>query len=1280
MYNGLEIPSKVSQTSQTLFYKKKGDGMDFYTIKEIPGKKGKINVAPSFLVGTSNDLMVRGKAFYAIWDESSKLWSTDEFDVQRIVDESIDDYIVERKKHNGDVEYVPMHMRTFKTNSWKEYRAFISHMPDTAKELDKKLVFLNDETKKTDYASKRLPYDIKEGSIEYYDELMSVLFSPEEREKLEWAVGSIFAGDSRHIQKFIILYGEGGTGKSTFLNILQDLFEGYYVAFDAKSLTGNNNAFSMEVFKSNPLVGIQHDGDLSKIADNTRLNSIVSHERMTVNEKFKSAYTTKTSTFLFMGTNTPVKITDSRSGIIRRLIDVYPTGKTFPPKKYYELIDGISFELGAIAYHCLGVYLRLGKNYYNSYKPIGMMYKTDVFYNFVEDNYVLFSEEDEVTLKRAYELYKLYCDESGLQHRLAKYKFKSELGSYFKTFKTRVRDADGTQRRNVYIGFIKERFVVAAPVIDSEDDNTPISLVLDSKESIFDKEYSNAPAQYSVSPGRPKYKWANSSTHLSDIKTTRLHFVRLPMNHIVIDFDLKVNGKKSREKNLEAASIWPPTYAEFSKSGAGVHLHYIYDGDPHKLAPLYSEGIEVKVFKGEASLRRKLTKCNNRPIAHISSGLPLKKEKKKVVDIKAVKSERSLKDLIERNLNKEFHPGTKPSIDFIYKILEDAYRSDLHYDLRSLRPSVLSFAMKSTNHADYCIKLVSDMKFMSLDPSEPISDTDDGDLVFFDVEVFPNLFVVVWKIRGEKNKPVRMINPTAKEVEQLFSMKLVGFNNRRYDNHILYAAWLGYTNPQLQELSNRIIGSKIGGTFREAYNISHTDIYDFSSKKQSLKKFEIELGIHHLELGLPWGEPVPEDQWDKVAIYCENDVIATEKVFEARQQDYVARLILSKLSGLTPNNTTQQHTAKIIFGNDPNPRSKFVYTDLSKEFPGYTFDQFRKPKSLYLGDEPSEGGYVYAEPGIYHDVLVLDVASEHPTSLIKLNLFGPYTKKYKELLDARLAIKHNDFDKAKKMLGGVLEPYLKDEKSAKELSYALKIVINIVYGLTSAKFENKFNDPRNKDNIVAKRGALFMIKLKQAVQKRGFKVVHIKTDSIKIPSPTEDIIKFVIDFGKKYGYDFEVEDDYERFCLVNNAVYIARKRGGKWTATGAQFAHPYVFKDLFTKEDISFEDLCETRAVKTSMYLDFNEGLPEGEHNYSYVGKVGLFVPVIAGSGGGELLREKDGKYYAVTRTKGYRWMEAEAFKAGEKEDIIDMSYYKKLSSDAVKAIEKFGSFEDFVS
>jgi hypothetical protein len=757
---------------------------------------------------------------------------------------------------------------------------------------------------------------------------------------------------------------------------------------------------------------------------------------------------------------------------------------------------------------------------------------------------------------------------------------------------------------------------------------------------------------------------------LEQIDTRKLHYVKPGEQHVVIDFDLKGDdGAKSLEKNLEAASQWPATYAEFSKGGAGIHLHYIYDGDTSRLSRIFGEGIEIKVFTGDSSLRRKLTKCNDIPVAMITGGLPLKEEK--MLDSNVIKSEQGLRALILRNLRKEIHPGTKSSIDFIWKILEDAYTAGLPYDVTDMRGRILAFANNSTNHSTYCVKTVMSMKFAS-ESARKIAEPEPVDerMVFFDVEVFPNLFVVCWKYEGD-DTVVKMINPSSHEIEDLCKYKLVGFNNRRYDNHILYARIMGYGNEELFKLSQRIVDGEKNAMFGDAYNLSYADIYDFSSKKASLKKFQIELGLNHKELGLPWDEAVPENMIAQIVEYCANDVITTEQVFEDRRQDFVARQILADMAGMTVNDTTQKLTARIIFGDDRRPQEKFNYTDLSGLFPGYKYEF---GKSEYKGEVTGEGGYVYAEPGMYSQVAVLDVASMHPTSIELLELFGPYTKNFADLKAARIAIKRKDYAAAKRMLNGALEPYLHSADDAAALSYALKIIINIVYGLTSAQFDNPFRDPRNKDNIVAKRGALFMIDLKEAVQAQGFKVVHIKTDSIKIPDATPEIVSFVMEFGHKYGYEFEHEETYSKFCLVNDAVYIAKKHDGTWTATGAQFQHPYVFKTLFSKEPLNYADFTETKTVTTALYLDFGDGNPR------FVGRAGAFVPVKPGAGGGILLRGKDGAFHAASGTKGYFWKEADTVRQLGRDDQIDESYFIKLVDAAVKNISSYGDFEWFTS
>lgn len=1234
-------------------------------------KDGGLTLTPNFIVGRSKDLMVRGRSFYAIWDEEAGLWSTDEYDVGRLVDAELRKYAEE---HHPGANVTIKSMTNYNNKSWLNYRMFIGNVSDSYHELDESLTFANREVKRSDYVSRRLPYSLEDGDYSSWDELVGTLYSIEERRKIEWAIGSIVSGDSKKLQKFFVFYGTPGTGKSTIMSIIEKLFEGYVATFEAKALGSNNNAFATEAFKSNPLVAIQHDGDLSRIDDNTKLNSIVAHEDIRMNEKYKPSYVGRVNALLFMGTNQPVKISDAKSGIIRRLIDIHPTGVTVPPNQYNTLMSRVDFELGAIATHCLEVYRSLGKNHYNGYRPTEMMLQTDVVYNFIEYFYDDFKYQDGVTLKRAYELYKEFCSTTGIEKPLPQYKLREELRNYFEEFKDRV-EVDGQILRSFYSGFSAARF--KQPV---KEDNV-FSLVLDDKVSLLDTDLAEGFAQYSNEQGTPTLSWSKVTTKLNEIDTHQEHYVMVPENHIVIDFDLKgENGGKALARNLEAASAWPPTYGELSKSGEGVHLHYLYDGDASQLSRLYSEGIEVKVFTGKASLRRKLTKCNTVPVATIKGGLPLK-ERSKVLSADTIKSERGLRDLIARNFRKEINPGTKPSIDFIAKILDDAYTSGLTYDVTDLRPKVVAFANNSSNQALACLKIVQRMRFASeavrprddVPESAEVRDYANQPVVFYDCEVYPNLFIVCWKYQGSDNV-VKMINPTPQDMEGLMKMKLAGFYNRRYDNHIIYGRYMGYNNAQLFELSQRLINNKTGASFAAAYSLSYTDIWDFSSKKQSLKKFEIELGIPHMEMDHPWDEDVPDELIPKVVEYCTNDVLATEAVFEDRAQDFVARQILTELSGLTVNDPTAKHTAQIIFEGDRNPQSKFVYTNLSKEFEGYEFDM---GKSTYMGEEVGEGGYVYAEPGMYEDVALLDIASMHPTSLIHLNMFGEYTKNFAGLMDARLAIKHGDYDTAREMLDGKLAPYLKDETAAKNLSYALKIIINIVYGLTSATFDSPFRDKRNKDNIAAKRGALFMIELKRYVQELGYKVVHIKTDSIKIANADNEIIDMVYNFGQKYGYTFEHESTYKKFCLVNDAVYVAKTDGddAEWYAVGAQFKVPYVFKTLFNGEPILPQDLAETKQVaKGHMFLHFESG----PH---FVGRTGRFIPVTEDSGvGGKLMRHHEGKEYAVTGTKGYCWVESDAAKALNMDLEIDIGYFEKLVDDAKAQIEKFGSFEEFVA
>ena len=1428
--------------------------LDFQRIDDTSFVKGKrlIRIKNSLAQMPPKDVMTKGGELLAVYSAEKKIWVKGVEALSYIInstDAELEKCAEKHKKMGEDVKVEWM----WDSDSGEMDRLlkFLKkHMPANCfQPLDDNVIFANQETEREDYASFKLPYSLDDpDKCPCYDELMSTLYDPENRRKIEWAVGSIFTGDSKHIQKFIVFYGEAGSGKSTVLNIIQRLFgqkkkgdpDRYWSTFDAKELGDSRKDFALEPFKNNPLIAIQHDGDLSKIEDNTRLNSLVSHETQEINVKNEKKFPMAIHSFIFMGTNTPVKITNAKSGVIRRLIDVHCSGRKVPIKRYNALMDKIyNFELGAIAQHCIDVYKSLGENYYDAYIPTEMMAATNDFYDFVEHNYEHYRQEDMVTLTEAWKSYQDYCDFANA-YKLSYRIFRTELRNYFRDFDQSA-VIEGKRVRNLYSGFRYDRFSSREDADDTGTDNDSASGVvhnvnnvewLDFKEqeSKFDKEYHNWMAQLEADYGKggqPEKAWANVKTRLCDIDTSKTHYVKPPENFpiVMIDFDLKgSDGNKSFPLNLEAASRFPKTYAELSKSGQGIHLYYIWNGFAlDELSSLYSQDIEVKTFKGNSAIRRRLTKCNGEDIAVLSSGLP-KKGVKKTYNWEGIKNEKMLRTMIEKNLNKEYHADTSSSVNYIYELLNQAYESNIPYNVTDLRQKVLIFASKSTNQADRCIGLVANMKFASKGEEEILENQDrkvvrkitlknsSGKKIVIDIEIYrpgednPGLFLVCWKMLGTELKPenvVALINPKPHEVQELLDQfSLIGFNILEYDCHMLWAASRGDSNEQLYNLSYSMINENRNDVKSwDAKRMVECDVYEYTKaagQGMSLKKWEIMLSglsnysdeelakegynedqiravasfrgsTTHKEMDIPWNEPAPKEKWDEIVKYCKNDVLATEAVYLFTQNFYKARLfqvsLVHALHGddisASPRDTANSLSKRTIFGKNKSPQDEFNYRDLSEPvgseryseylekfgedyhfrvwnekgmpeyrdyipgeslpegwsilpfFPGYVFDRYGKKgeKSTFMGDFGGEGGRTFSLVGMWQNVYDGDIASQYPSSIIAEVLFGPrYTKIFKEIVLARIAVKHKDFEKAGSYLNGALKPFLNDE-SYKDMAQALKIIINSIYGLTSAGFNNEFKDSRNVDNIVAKRGNLFMLVLKSEIEKMGYTVVHIKTDSIKVANADKKVQDFIVKFGREYGYEFETEAEFTKFALLNDAAYVGRLKDGSWSFKADEFKSEVIRKTLFTHKPIVFDDYCRTFATKDALYLDLNEGLSDvtaeekrfkylsgkllkgeiakgftsldemekemGEldskiragHNLKFVGKVGQFVPVVSGCGGGYLYRVANNKRNAAGGSsiggKKYRWLESSDVIERGLTDKIDLEYYRVLVDEA---------------
>lgn len=1232
--------------------------MGFLSYKIVPPKRGSDTpvVRPVYNIHDSSDIVTNGDQIVAWFDPRKGVWTRDVFDITEMIDQGAYAF---RDEHAPDAMVSTLDDWT--TGEWSSFRRYVKELPTRDIQFDTTIRYAGEPSEVSDHSTKTVPYSIADGDPVNWNRLLEVLYTPEDIEKIEWAFGAVLSNHGMDIDKLFLFYGAPGTGKSTLLGILAKLAEGYTVAFRSGDIMSKRGQFDAAVFASGVPIAIDDDADLESIRTDgtTVLNQIASHAVMDLDRKYKSSISVQMRSVMFIASNSPIRVPNSRSGILRRLVDVRTTGRILPSNEYDLIMRGIDTELGAIANQCINRYLSMGNRAYESYRSTFMAETTNMVRAWLDEAQTWISEKDEVKLGELWADYKSWASNAQVT-MMSKPELRFELTYYFDEYIPRTAKA-----RHVYRGL---RLVDGDERVYVEGVPTR-GISLEEGDDLLVDILGDCPAQY-ANGDIPEKPWDVVTTTLKDLDTTRLHFVRVPENHIVVDFDIRdEDGNKSLERNLAAAASYPLTYAEVSKSGGGLHLHYWYDGDVADLAPIISEGVECKVYRGKSALRRVNKSRFDHEVAHISSGLPRKEKATKPAE--EVKNEAHARRLIEKALRKEIHPSTRCNVDFIKKVVDELAATGRPYDVTDMKPKATAFAAQSTNQRTACLRIVRDIPWAtetSSDESGTPSTADELPIIFFDVESFPNLFVLCWKSLGSENV-VKMLNPTSEEVTRLVnSGRLVGFNNRRYDNHILYAAMNDYSPEDIHKVSNKLIAKArpFDGSFGEAYSLSYTDVYDYSSKKQSLKKWEIELGIFHLENSHPWDEPLDEQYWEEVAAYCANDVIATEAVWNATREDFEARQILADLAGMDVNRTTNTLTQQIIFGDDRNP--PFNHVDLQETFPGY---EFSFGKSTYKGVEVGEGGYVYSEPGEYHDVALLDIASMHPHSAIALNVWGDeYTKRFKELVDGRIFVKHHDSEKAVVVLNGALKPYLGDEESEDKLAAALKIPINSVYGLTAASFPNRANggDPaKNKDNIIAKRGALFMVALKEACAERGIHIIHIKTDSVKIPNATEDDIRFVMEFGAKYGYTFEHEATYSKLILFNDAVYIAKDDSG-WHATGAMFQHPYVFKSLLSHEDFVPEDFYETKSVTTALYLNY--GTPE-EPIRKFVGGVGRFVPVT--KGGGILEREKDGEFHSASGAKGHRWAPAGSEQADDYDGSVDLGYFESLADAARAEIERVG-------
>ena len=159
--------------------------------------------------------------------------------------------------------------------------------------------------------------------------------------------------------------------------------------------------------------------------------------------------------------------------------------------------------------------------------------------------------------------------------------------------------------------------------------------------------------------------------------------------------------------------------------------------------------------------------------------------------------------------------------------------------------------------------------------------------LFFDVECYPNYFLILFKLPSGKVKSFELDEYKKLDLDLIKTFfedyETIGFNSRFYDIPMIMHALRGANNQELKCLSDRIISKE-----EKAYDIlkamdlfcpwhyDHIDLFNLPIGKNSLKMYGARLNTQFLQ-DLPYDPSLPLTEEQKIAIkkYCSNDVDIT---------------------------------------------------------------------------------------------------------------------------------------------------------------------------------------------------------------------------------------------------------------------------------------------------------------------------------------------------------------------------------------------------------------------
>lgn len=444
----------------------------------------------------------------------------------------------------------------------------------------------------------------------------------------------------------------------------------------------------------------------------------------------------------------------------------------------------------------------------------------------------------------------------------------------------------------------------------------------------------------------------------------------------------------------------------------------------------------------------------------------------------------------------------------------------------------------------------------------------DNDLLFYDIECYQYNSFVVFKDITNSNMRLFSNDDNFEGLREYIQGKtLVGYNNNFYDNKILKAMVDGKEQHQIKRINDNIIT----GTFTK-YPSVHNKTYDcfqqVSVSMPSLKKIEANKGkmILETDVGFDIDRPLTNEEFEMEKNYCAYDVTNTIEVFKERKANYFN--IKENLVDMLGNNNalkwnTTTISSNILLGNE---RPTTEWADIQTRLPDGMLDMVpeqvkemwtaRRPvnKSVTINEFDNEIEFGFGGLHSTHNrlkdvknVKLLDFASLYPNLIIMLEALPKKAlKKYKEILEERIEIKHID----------------------KEKSDALKLILNSVYGNLRNKYSALKNDKAALAVCVA--GQCILYSLAQELSKTCT-IIQLNTDGVAFLTDSDEYKAVWKEWEDRYGLTLE-EENYTRLIQKDVNNYIGLEPDGKVKVKGGDVGR-YAGDSSFNNNSMRIVDI-----------------------------------------------------------------------------------------------------------